>query len=323
MAYNEDSDQIKIDVLTPVRRGGPYYWGENLSNLLNKNNFLSRHVHNLNELMITPFYNNADLIHAAVPLTYRFWRKPVILTIKGDYTIEQKYAELLYPTAIKKADIVTTPSRFLKEKLDIEDAHIIPNAIFLDRFEPVRHSEKNIINVVTITAFSFKEKASGILDIVKILNTFQEHTDKVIKYNIVGGGSYLEDIRTKVKKYSNINIQFTGWVSRPEQVLRNSDVFAYYSFHDNFPNVILEAMASGLPVITNNVGAVREIIENRRDGYVAVCREDYQEYFFSLLDNFELRCLLGQNARKKIEDKFDWNTIILEYLKIYSSLIAE
>ena len=59
-----------------------------------------------------------------------------------------------------------------------------------------------------------------------------------------------------------------------QEVLKN-DLFLYYSVHDNFPIAILEAMALGLPVVTNDVGAVREMIRPGENGYITVSEEDY------------------------------------------------
>ena len=313
------NQMMKINILTPVHKGGPYNWGRDLAYLLNKKGFVANHVHKLKEVLISPFYQNADIIHTTVPLTYKFWRKPVVLTVKGDYTIEKRKWRVLYPLAIKKADVITTPSHFLKEKLNLYDPIIIPNAIFPERFKVVKHSEKDVINLVTVTKFAFKDKSEGVLNMIKILEKIQKITDKQINYTLIGGGLYLERLKEKTKKYDT-NVKFTGFLDNPKEILEKSDIFIYYSVHDNFPNAILEAMASGLPVITNNVGAVHEIIETGKDGYVAEYDKDYQECLLSLLDDYKIRARLGQNARKTVEEKFDWNIIVNDYISIYEKL---
>jgi len=116
-------------------------------------------------------------------------------------------------------------------------------------------------------------------------------------------------------------VEFTGFLTDPKQVLAQSDVFLYYSHHDNFPIVILEAMACGLPAITNNIGAVCEIIENEKDGYIAITDGAYLEYLLNLLSEAGLRIKIGENARKTIESKFDWAKIADEYIKIYKALL--
>ena len=314
------SDMMKVNILSPVHRGGPYNWASDLVFMLNKKGIKAKWIHNLKNILISLFYQDADVIHTVVPLTYRLWVKPVVLTVKGDYTIEKRKWRLLYPLAIKKADIVTTPSHFLKQRLNLDDAVVIPNAIFPDRFKIVKHFEKEIINLVTVTNFGFRDKAEGVLNIVKILEKVKKSTDNKINYTIIGGGAYLEQIKEKTKEYDT-NVKFTGFLNDPKEVLETSDIFVYYSIHDNFPNSILDGMASGLPVITNNVGAVPEIIESERDGYVAEYDEDYQEYFLNLVEDYKLREKIGQNARKTVEEKFDWKKVVNEYISIYENLM--
>lgn len=314
--------KITVNILTGVRKGGPYNWGRDLAIMLNKRNIEAKHRHALKNLLFSPIYQDVDLIHTGLPLSYRLWRKPVVLTIKGDYSIEKRKWRHLYPIAIKKADIVTTPSQFLKQRLNLDDAVVIPNAIFPERFRPAKHSEKNVINLVTITKFYFKDKAEGVLNILNILSEVKKSTDKEINYTIVGGGHYLEQIKEKTRGY-NMKVKFTGFLDNPKEVLEASDIFVYYSIHDNFPNAILEAMASGLPVVTNNVGAVHEIIKSGKDGKVAECDNDYQEYLLNLVDDYKLRMKMGQNARKTVEEKFDWNKVIDDYISIYDDIIIK
>lgn len=313
------SDVMKVNILSPVYRGGPYNWASDLVFMLNKKGIAAKWIHNLKNLLISSIYQDANVVHTAVPLTYKLWRKPIVLTVKGDYSIEKINWRLLYPLAIKKADIVTTPSHFLKQRLNLDDAVVIPNAIFPYRFKIVKHFEKEVINLVTVTNFGFKDKAEGVLNIVKILEKVKKTTDKKINYTIIGGGTYLEQIKKKTKEYDT-NVKFTEFLNNPKEVLEMSDIFVYYSIHDNFPNSILDGMASGLPVVTNNVGAVHEIIESGKSGYVAECDDDYQEYFLGLLANYKLRVKIGQNARKTVEEKFDWSNVVGEYISIYESL---
>jgi len=308
---------MKINILTPIRKGGPYNWGKCVTYLLNKKEFIAEHVHGLKQLLISPIYQNADMIHTTVPVTYRLWRKPTILTIHGEYPIEKNIWRHFYPIAIKKADVITTPSKFLKERLNLTDAIVIPNAIFPEKFYPIKHLDKHTINLLTITKFYFKDKGESVLNIIRILENIQKNTDKMINYTIVGGGAYLEQVMEKAKDYKNVNVKFTGMVSNPKEFLEKSDIFLYYSNHDNFPIVFLEAMACGLPIVTNNVGATSEIIENMKNGYVAKDDKWYSEYLLNLIESPKIRQKIGENSRKAVENKFNWNKIINEYINIY------
>lgn len=308
---------MRINILTSVgNKGGPFKWAKGLVHLLRKRNINAYHIYLLKDLLTSPIYQDADIIHTTLPLAYRLWRKPVVLTIKGDYTIEDRTWRYLYPIAIKKADVITTPSFFLKKRLNLDNAVVIPNAIFPEQFKMVEHLEKDVINAVSVTNFGFRDKAESVLNMIEILKKVKIATDKKINHIIIGGGAYLKQVKEKARE-CDTNVNFTGFLGNPKEVLEDSDIFMYYSVHDNFPNSILEAMASGLPIITNKIGAVNEIISNSKDGYVTYGDDEYQECLLNLLDDYKLRAQIGANARKTVEEKFNWNRVIQEYLNIY------
>jgi glycosyltransferase involved in cell wall biosynthesis len=308
---------MKVSLLTPVREGGPYNWGRDLVSMLNKNDIKANQIHTLFSLSKSCLYQDADIVHTTVPIPFRLWKRPVVFTIKADYTIEKNTWQRFVPKTIAQASIITTPSHYLKQKLGLRGATVIPNALFPDRFKPVEHRGKEVPNLVTVTNFHFLDKANGLTNVAKVLERLQ---NKNIKYTVIGGGMYLKQVKEEITKH-RISVEFTGFLPDPKPFLAASDIFLYYSYQDNFPNVILEAMACGLPVVTNNVGAVSEIIENEKDGYIATTDDAYLEYLSNLLGDVELRTKIGENARKTVEAKFDWAKIVDRYIEIYKKLL--
>lgn len=309
---------MKVNILTPIHLGGPYIWGDSLVSLLNKKGYDTRQINTYSGLLISTIFSRADIIHSGdIPLPFKLWKKPFVFTLHGDYRIQKNMWQRFYPKTLKKADVITTPSKFLKESIGLDKAIIIPNAIFPNEYKKVKHKDKNEIILTTITKFGFKDKAKGIINIIKILEKLQKSTDKKIKYNVIGFGKYLNFVRNFPTK---INVNYLGFVKDPREVLEKSDIFLYYSLHDSFAIVLLEAMASGLPVITNDYGPFKEIIDNKNNGFIAKDDKDYLNNIHKLLD-YKQRIKIGEKARKKIEEKFDWNKVVNEYIKIYKSLI--
>jgi len=314
---------MNVNVITPIRLGGPYRVGQNLADVLRRKGVDATWTHRLSRVLTSPLWQGADVVHSIdIPISYRLWRRPLVLTIQGDYTVDNTVWKRFYPRAIRMADVVTANSHFLKERLNLEDAVIIPGAVFSDRFVQVKHTDKDPINIVTVTKFYFKDKAKGVLNILEILDKVQKNTRRRIKYSVVGGGTYLEEIRGESGKYG-VDVEFTGVVEDPGRILERSDIFVYYSPHDDFPNVFLEAMACGLPVVTNTVGSVAEIFEKEKDGYIAATDETYFEYVLNLLNRVELRDKIGGNARRTAETKFDWAKIGDQYIEIFRKLVGD
>ena len=311
---------MKVTVLSPTQ-GGPCTWAKNLVYFLNSHTITANHVFDVKGLILSPFFRGTDIIHAAVPVFHSIWGKPIVLTIKGDFFREKRTWKIPYRLAIKNADVITTPSIFLKNKLNLRDAHVIPNAIYAQNYEMTDYSDGSTIDLITVTNFAFKDKSEGVLNILKNIEEIRKSTDKKISYTVVGGGPFLQGVINAARD-SKISVQFTGHVSKPGVLLQKSDIFVYDSLHDNFPNVILEAMASGLPVITNNVGAVEEMIDRDSSGFIAADNEEYQKFLFRLISDPALRETTGREARKTAGEKFDWNRIGSQYITIYEDLLS-
>jgi glycosyltransferase involved in cell wall biosynthesis len=263
-----------------------------------------------------PLYQDADLVHTSVPVTLRLWRKPLILTVHGEYPIERNIWRHFYPASIRMADAITTPSLFLKDRLGLDDALVIPNAIFPEKFKAVEHGDRAVANVVTVTKFAFRDKAESLIRLMGIMDNVRKSSDVPIDYTVIGGGKYLDGVRGRVGG-NGLKVRFTGFVDSPKDYFPGRDIFAYYSVHDNFPIAILEAMASRLPVVTNEVGAVGEMIENGRDGFIAHDDDEFKEYLLRLIEDTALRAWMGANARRKVMERFNWHRVVGTYTKLY------
>ena len=309
-----------IDILTPINIGGPYVLGKNTVNVLNKKGIKARQIKTKIKLLAYPLYTKADLVHSIdIPIAHHIWKKPLILNIQGEYPLQKNIWQRFYPKAIKKADIVTVPSKFIKERLKIKEAEVIPNAIISKDFNHIKYKDNNEINIVTLTKFAFLDKSLGVLNIIEPLKKAAKETDKKINYTIIGGGKFLDHIKTKIKP--SFNIKFIGYHDNPKKILEKSDLFLYYSNRDTFAIAVIEAMASGLPVITNNYGPTHEIIKTKEDGYIAENQEEYTNHLINLINSVKLRKKIGQKAIQKVKETFDINKTTERYIEIYKSLI--
>lgn len=117
-----------------------------------------------------------------------------------------------------------------------------------------------------------------------------------------------------------------------EEVLKyyeNSDFFVLpcriskkHGGRDITPNVIFEAMSFGLPVISTNITAIPEIIDNDIDGLLVLPEDENAlvDAIIRLINDGNLRKTLGENARKKIEEKFDINKNIKQFVELFSNV---
>jgi len=315
----KDIKKLKVDILTPIRFGGPQKWGDDLVRALKKEGVEARNIHNFWGIVKRFFWTDADVIHAAsVPLFFNLLGKPIVLTIHGDYRRESHPWDFTWPLAIKRANEITTSSEFMKKELNLNRAKVINTGIFLEEYNIKNSNNSKKICLVTVTGFSFPEKSRGVLELLKILEEVKKKTKQKFKFVVVGGGPYLDKIKEESKKY-DVPVEFIGFHPNPKEILQKSDIFVYYSLHDNYPGTILEAMACGLPVVSNDVGAVKEIISEDNFG---VCTNENKKYIESLIDllkNPKKRRKMGKSGKKLIEKKLSWKSLAKEFITLYKN----
>ena len=115
-------------------------------------------------------------------------------------------------------------------------------------------------------------------------------------------------------------IHFSGWKRGVdlEAEYRRANLFVFPSRHEGMPNVVLEAMASGLPVLATRIAGNEELILSGVTG-VLVSPEDsfaLQAVLTHLLPDAQLRQKMGVAARRRVEEKFDWSNTARQYLEM-------
>ena len=113
-------------------------------------------------------------------------------------------------------------------------------------------------------------------------------------------------------------VRLLGPVSGQEKIdtFMKSDMFILPTYAENMPNTILEAMAAGLPVISTAVGAIPELIHQGENGFL-IEPGDYQDLanrIEMLMENRELRTMMGAKSLEKVKKKYDF---LLQHLTFF------
>ncbi len=110
----------------------------------------------------------------------------------------------------------------------------------------------------------------------------------------------------------------------PEEVLAaysEVDCFALASHREGMPNVLLEAMAAGLPCVTTPVGGIPEVVDEQCAILVPVGDvEALSEAIDTLRGDAELRTVLGEKARRRIQEEYSTDTVMATFRALYASL---
>lgn len=129
------------------------------------------------------------------------------------------------------------------------------------------HPTENTTNELTFCAvatWQHKKKPDKMPELfIGALSQLQRKTDRHIKLIIIGGGDRLHELQ-QLCKSAGIDAQFTGFIAK-EQIAEEFgrvDYFVHASTIETFSIVVAEALASGLPVICSNVGALPELVDS-------------------------------------------------------------
>ena len=188
---------------------------------------------------------------------------------------------------------------------------IIPNGINLTKFSVGKKRENKILVVTRM----FERK--GVQYFIKAVSDLNHG----FTTTIVGEGPYLEILK-KLTAETKANINFVGFLDNESTELRklyeSSKIFVFTSEAENFPIVLLEAMISGLAIITTNDTGCAEVVG---DGAILVNSKDsaaIKDALLKLVNDSDLCEKLGKIARERAEKLFGWATIANQHARVYS-----
>ena len=345
-------DDLHVDMLTSASKPGIVRenFSENIT--IHKVGIHKKHLHFWRRIEVIEwlikagFYyrrllrkNNYDLAHAffGFPtgwLCYRnAGRLPYIISLRGSDVPGQNARlqldyKILAPTfrAIwKKASALVACSEGLKERallfMPSAPIDVIPNGVELDRFFPDETEEKSeVLRLLTVGRLSVTKRIEMLIEAVEILH----RTACKVRLTVVGGGQLEQQLRKIVteKELTDV-IEITGRMD-PEkmpEVYWQNDIFISASMQEGMSNAMLEAMATGLPIVTTRCEGLAELIDG--NGLVAEHDniEEIAKAIKRLADDSKLYKRMSTAARKQAE-KFDWANVASSYIEQYCKIIT-
>ncbi len=171
----------------------------------------------------------------------------------------------------------------------------------------------------------------GRLSPVKRPQFFVQIAKKILQQNrnfrflIVGGGEEEKRVINLIKeKELDKEILFLGWRSDLAVIYSDVDIVVQCSSDEGTPNVLIEALASAKPVVASRVGAIPEIVEHGRSGFL-LDKEDEEGFVTSLLllaDHPNLRYEMGLYGREFVRNRFSKEHLICRSEELYLQLLS-
>ncbi len=209
---------------------------------------------------------------------------------------------------------------------------VIPNGLAMDKYDdlppPGRFREKYKIGDARIILhygrIHFKKGMDILVKAFATVSQKRENTCLVIAGPDNDG--FQSQVETWVRE-ANITskVIFTGMLQGDNalEVLRDADIFALPSYTENFGIAVVEAMASGLPVVISDKVNIWREVRDAGAGLVTSCNEtEVAEAFIKLLGDNKNRKKLGNAGKVLVREKYCWGAIVQELRATYKNILA-
>jgi glycosyltransferase involved in cell wall biosynthesis len=222
---------------------------------------------------------------------------------------------------LKYADAVVVRNQDSKDYLEKQGfrAVIIPVGVGANKYSPEYSGGEYILYGGRLAP----EK--GVHLLIKAYSMLARKAQAKFELVICGSGpleSELKDLASSCGIQDKVT--FISWLPNPEFIkkLAESAIFVMPSVYEGMPMALLEAMASGKPVIASAVPGPQDIITHGKDGYLFQKGNIAQlkEFLELLIENSELREETGRKARETVEEKYTFEKVASMYLHLYEEI---
>jgi glycosyltransferase involved in cell wall biosynthesis len=217
-----------------------------------------------------------------------------------------------------------------------EKVKVIPLGFDLDKFQEdlnnkrinSRHQfaiQEDEIAVAIVGRLAPIKNHKMFLDVVQLV---VEKSTKKLRFFIVGDGDERPFIESELKQmpvFVSHKIQMTSWIKDISSFNAGMDVLCLTSDNEGTPVSLIEAQAGNVPVVTTDVGGVRDIMIDGETGYV-VPKNDvslFAEKLLHLIEDNELRISMSKNGWEFVKEKFHYKTLVSNMEAYYKELIQK
>ena len=252
-------------------------------------------------------------------------------TNKGGIELFSKiYDKSLAKITLKLADIILVQTKsMIKRPLylgaSLSKIIVVEDGIDFTRFSGninVKDIRKELNIDDSKIVISFISRLFELKGIEDLLDTAKEiiQEDESVIFLIAGMGS----LERKVKREASLekNLIYLGYRNDVPNLLAISDIYVLPSYSEGLSPAILEAMGSGLPVVTTNVGSNPDISINGEENYLFEPGDklSLKKIMIRLIHDKSLREEMGKYNKKKIQQNFDLKDTTIKFLNIIKNL---
>ncbi len=272
---------------------------------------------------------DAAIIFFSIPcgpigLYLRLFQKiPYLVLLRGgdvpgtETALENFYYWLtpLRRLVLKQARAVAANSRGLAElsmKADPILVEVIPNGVDTDYWQPGGQSAEDVFRVLFVGRLHEQKNISWLLQSIAGL-------DGEVRLTVVGEGPLETELEKKARQL-DVDATFVGWLDSDalKAVYQQADCLVNPSHYEGMPNVVMEAMSCGVPVIVSDCAGNAELVEHEKTGLISPLSApgSLEANLRRLQGAVEERRELGEQARRAMLESYNWQASAQRYLEL-------
>lgn len=248
---------------------------------------------------------------------FTWWPRGTAAKI-GAYLYARTLGWLVLRSAHRIVFFHPQPEPLLRRLGIAQRSQVIPTGIDAAQFIGQRAEGGGQAQAVTITYVGRLESVKGVDDLLAVAQDFvAEHAN--VRFLIAG---HKAEGNACEKQYSSERITFLGLRDDVPSLLRETDIFVLPSHSEGLSNALMEAMAAGCACVATAVGGNLHLIEDGVSGllYQPGHRAALAHHLHSLVGDAALRVRLGDAARRRIMEHFDWSHVARRYQELFRDL---
>ncbi len=304
--------------------------------------YLSYNIFSVPKLVSAIRKHKIDVLHANNPpsgaiayMVKKLTGIPVVYTLRGTIpdnkaargSMVSKPLSLMEKMALRAADMSTaltehikrTTEKYHRRKLRMV---VIPNGIDTSKKGKAGKVRKELGLKKEHKVITFVGRLVGVKGLKYLIDAMKgiskSHPD--VRLLIVGGGPIKDSLEEQARRNGvKENVIFTGPRTDVPDILADSDMLVLPSLHEGFPNVVLEAMAAGRPVVATRVTSNPEIVKPEF-GALAEPRdpESLEKAISSMLSSKRLEAM-GKAALKE-SSNYSWENVSRMFEKVFKEV---
>jgi glycosyltransferase involved in cell wall biosynthesis len=233
----------------------------------------------------------------------------------------RRFVEATLRRASRCIALTRTNERLMGEIAGPDRVRYVPNFIELRDLGPVPDRTARAAAPVNVLFVGWMLEAKGVRELLEAARALPG-----AHFTLIGAEDpeFLASVRGELEALSD---RVRRIPPRPrEEVLAlyaEADVFVLPTWREGFPNVVLEAMGAGLPVVATPVGAIPEAVRDGEEGFLVPVQDAaaLTEALRRLIDDRTLRLAMGRRARERAESVFSIDAVTRRLEAVYRELI--